>query len=115
MEPQVAASLLKIIIFLPLVLILAYLSIKLGGSRMMGLGSGRIIKIVEKVPLTGKSFLCVALINEKPYVVSCTEDKVEIVMELPIDTLDRLKHTEGSFKENFFANLNQFISRKDKP
>jgi hypothetical protein len=72
------------------VIILAYLSLKLGSSRLMS-GSGRLIRIIERVPLSGKSYLCIALIDSKPYVIGSTEEKVEILMELPVESLEKLK------------------------
>lgn len=106
---------IKIIIFLPLVLILAYFSLKIGGGKMMGFGGGRIIKIVEKTPVSNKAMLCVALINGKPYVISSSEKGIEVVMELPPEALDSLKKNEGSFKYSFLTNLNQLLKRKGKP
>jgi len=112
MDAQLAASFLKVIIFLPLVIILAYLSLKLGGTKMMS-GGGRLIKIVERVPLTGKSYLCVAVINGKPYVIGSSEDKVEILMELPEESLEKLRQGEG-FKDNLMTNFYLLINRKDR-
>jgi Flagellar biogenesis protein len=114
MGGEVWGSFFKIIIFLPMVLLLAYISLRIGGGKMMGMGS-RIIKIVEKVPLSGKSSLYVALINDKPYVISSCEGKIEILMELPQDALEKLKQGEGSFKESIITNFNQLLSRKDRP
>jgi flagellar protein FliO/FliZ len=115
MDGQFAASIIKIIIFLPVVLLLAYLSLKLGGNKLMGMGNSKLIRIVEKVPVSNKAYLCVALINSKPYVISACEGKIEILMELPEETLDKIKKGEGSFKESLMLNLNQFLKRKDKP
>lgn len=110
-----AASVIKIIIFLPIVLLLAYLSLKLGGGKMMGMGSGKLIRIVEKVPVSNKSFLCIALINDKPYVVSSSEKGIEVLMELPPEAMDRINAGNGSFKNSFMSNLNQLLKRKGKP
>ncbi|KPU44700.1 hypothetical protein OXPF_17860 [Oxobacter pfennigii] len=113
MDAQLAASFLKLIIFLPVVILLAYISLKLGGQKMLN-GGSRIIKIIERVPITSKSYLCVAVINGKPYIVSSSEEKVEILMELPMETMEKYKR-EGSFKDNFLENLNLFINRKERP
>lgn len=114
MDSQFAASIVKIIIFLPLVLLLAYLSLKMGGGRLIGMGNGKLIRIVEKVPVSNKSLLCVALINGKPYVISSCEGRMEVLMELPEDAMEKLNKNQGNFKDNFMSNLNQLLKRKDK-
>ena len=108
-------SIVKILIFLPFVLILAYLSIKVGGSRMMGISGSKVIRIVEKVPLSNKTFLCVAIINGKAFVISSTDERVEVLMELPEDAMDVIRKDEGSFKDNLKLNLSILLKRKDKP
>jgi flagellar protein FliO/FliZ len=115
MDGEFAASIVKIIIFLPLILILAYISLKLGGGKLMGVGSGKIVKIVEKVPVTNKTYLCVALINDKPYVISSCEGRIDVLMELPQEAMDKMKNGQGNFKETLISNFNTFLKRKDKP
>lgn len=112
MNNEAVNSLIKIFIFLPLIIILIYLVLRYQGKYLMKLGSGRIIKIVEKVPLSNKSSLLVALINGKPYVISSTDEKVEILMELPQECVDENKRDENSFLSNFQLCLNTFIKRK---
>lgn len=115
MDGEFAASIVKILIFLPLVLLLAYLSLKIGGGRLTGTGSGKIIRIVEKVPVSNKTYLCVALINGKPYVISSCEKSIELLMELPPEAMDKYKKNEGGFKDNLISNFNSLLKRKDKP
>jgi flagellar protein FliO/FliZ len=110
----IAASFVKIIIFLPMVLILIYAVLKMGGSRVMKMGSGKIIRIIEKVPLSGKTFLCIAVINDKPYVISSTEERVEILMELPEESLHKAVQGTGTFRENMMTNLNTLLRRRDR-
>lgn len=114
MDGQFAANIIKIIVFLPIVLLLAFISLKIGGSRMMKIRGGRIIKIIEKVPLSNRSFLCVVLINDKPYALSCSDEKVEVLMELPSDSIASLKEDSG-FIESFISNFKTLCKRKDMP
>lgn len=115
MDGQFAASIIKIIIFLPFVLLLAYISIRIGGSRIAGMGNGRIIRIIERVPLSNKACLYVALINSKPYVIGVSDEKFEVLMELPPEVMDSLKQDNCSFKENMIWNLDLLMKRKDRP
>lgn len=114
MDSQFIASILKLIIFLPVVIILAYVCLKFGGNRMMNMGGGRLIRIVERVPLSSKSFICIAIINDTPYVISSTESKVEILMELPQESLEKLKRGEGSLKDNLMINFRDLLKGKER-
>lgn len=105
-------SLIKLFIFLPLIIILIYLVLKYEGKYLMKLGSGRIIKIVERVPLSNKGSLIVAIINGKPYVISSTEQKVEILMELPQECIENNQKDDNSFLFNLEEVLNTFLKRK---
>lgn len=113
MDGQMVTSVLKIVLFLPFVLLLIYLSLKLGGSRMAGMAGGKLIRIVERVPLNSKSIICVALIDNKPYVIGCSEERVDILMELPPESLEKLNR-DGSFKDNLISNFNLMFNRKDR-
>ena len=114
MDGQFIASVIKLVVFLPFVIILAYICLKFGSSRIMNMGGGRLIKIVERVPLSNKSYICVAIINDLPYVISSTEEKVEILMELPLESLEKLKKTNGSFKDNLIMDFSQLLKGKEK-
>ena len=115
MDGQFAATILKIIVFLPFVLLLAYISLKIGGSHLKGVGSGRIIRLIEKVPLSNKAYLYVVSINNKPYVIGASEEKFEVLMELPAEVMDNINQENGSFKSNMIKNFNLFMKRKDRP
>lgn len=112
MDNIAANSLIKLFIFLPLIIILIYLVLKYEGKYLMKLGSGRIVKIVERVPLSNKAALIVAIINGKPYVISSTEQKVEILMELPQECIENNQTDENSFISNFEACLNTLLKKK---
>ena len=117
MDSAFDASFIKIIIFLPVVLLLIYISLRLGGSQIMKIGGGKLIKVIERVPVSSKSFLCIAIINEKPYVISSTEEKIEILMELPVESLEKLKQSQdvcSNFKDNLISNFKALIKGKDR-
>jgi flagellar protein FliO/FliZ len=107
-------SLAKILVFLPLVILLAYLSIRVGGSKMLKMGQGKIIRVIEKVPLNNKAALSVVLINNKPYVVSYSEDEVKILMPLPEDCVEKQQEENKSFSENMKNNFKSIVKRKER-
>lgn len=112
MDGPVVVSFIKILIFLPLVIILAVLSLKIGNKQMMRMGSNRLIRIVERVQVSGKAFLCIAVINDKPYVIGSTDDKIEILMELPEGALDKARPEGSNFDVKLLENFKKLLNRR---
>jgi len=81
MNPQLL-SLVKLILLLPLIIVLIYITFKYGGRYMNKMSSGRIIKIVERVPLSQTCILSVVIIDNKPYLISNGEKGAQILLEL---------------------------------
>jgi|GEM_PF-265288 Flagellar biogenesis protein len=82
MDLQFLGMVLKIIIFLPFILLLIYISIKYGGNKLQDMQNGRYIKILERAAISKENALLVVKIGEKGYVVSSASGKIEIVSEL---------------------------------
>lgn len=82
MDLQFLGMLLKIIIFLPFILLLIYISIKYGGNKLQDMQNGRYIKIIERAAISKENSLLVVKIGEKGYVMSSVNGKLEIVSEL---------------------------------
>lgn len=74
--------LLKILIFLPIVLLIFYISVKYGGNKLQVLQNGRFIKVLERVPLSKENNLLVVKIGQKGYILASSNGKVEKLMEL---------------------------------
>lgn len=99
---------LKIIIFLPFVIFLIYLSIKLGGGKLQKIQNGKYIKVLERVSLSKESNLIVVKIGHSGYVISTTANKVEILKTISDEELLKLEQVNNipefnSFKE-FYKN-----------
>ncbi|NLC77284.1 MAG: flagellar biosynthetic protein FliO [Clostridia bacterium] len=83
MERELWTAVLRIVIFLPLVLLLAYFSIKVGASRgQMWTGSGN-LRLVERIALGPKAGLCIVKVGQEYYLIGVSEQKVELLKELP--------------------------------
>jgi flagellar protein FliO/FliZ len=82
MDLQFLGMLLKIIIFLPFILLLIYISIKYGGNKLQDMQNGRYIKILERAAISKENALLVVKIGEKGYVMSSASGKIEVVSEL---------------------------------
>jgi flagellar protein FliO/FliZ len=74
---------LKIILFLPLILLLLYLSLKYGGNKLQKLQDGKYMKILDRISLSKDNSIVVVKIGEKAYAISSSSKKVEILFEIP--------------------------------
>jgi flagellar protein FliO/FliZ len=100
--------LLKIVIFLPFILLLFYLSIKYGGNKLQGIQNGRFIKVLERVAISKENSLIVAKIGEKGYVLTSAAGKVDTLLELSDEDLIKL---ESSKEIPEYANLKAFYKK----
>lgn len=82
-------------IFLPIVIICIYIILKLGGKYMGKINNGALIKVIEKVPLSQNSFLAIVVIDGKPYVLSCCDKQIQMLMELDEEVLLKVKTPLG--------------------
>lgn len=74
---------LKIILFLPLILFLLYLSLKYGGNKLQKLQDGKYMKILDRITLSKDNSILVVKIGEKAYAISSSSKNIEILFEIP--------------------------------
>lgn len=86
--------LLKIVVFLPFILLLFYLSVKYGGNKLQGMQNGRFIKVIERVALSKENSLIVVKIGDKGYVLTSAAGKVDTLLELSDEELVKLEATK---------------------
>lgn len=73
----------KIIIFLPFILFILYLSLKYGGNKLQKLQDGRYMKILDRVALSKENSIIVVKIGEKAYAMSSSSKEISILFEVP--------------------------------
>ena len=81
MDKQLLEMLLNIILVLPFILLLIYISLKYGGSKLQSIQNGKFIKVMERVPLTKDSSIMVVKIGDKAFIMSASGSKTEILMK----------------------------------
>ncbi|MCX7904183.1 MAG: flagellar biosynthetic protein FliO [Caloramator sp.] len=102
MNTETLFSVIKLIVFLPMIIFFIILSAKYGGKYLNKLGSGRLIKVYERVPLSQNSFLSVVTIAGKPYIISNTQNEIKILLELNQDDLEVYKNNLENIDFNIF-------------
>lgn len=81
------SQIVMLFVFLPVVIICIYISLKLGGKYMGKFNNGSIINVIEKVPLSQNAFLAIVSIDGKPYLLSCCDKQIQLLMELDKEVL----------------------------
>lgn len=109
MDMQLVWAVIKMLIALPIVLLLAYASLKLGKNYMSNLGKGRNIKVLETVPISNKSFVSVVKIGNQFMVLGISEHNVNLLKML---TNDEIKEFNAEQAEN--ANRNRYLIKRSQ-
>lgn len=104
MDLQFLWMFLKIIIFLPFILLLIYISVKYGGNKLQDIQNGKYVKVLERTPVSKENSLLVVKIGDKAYVMSSTANKVDILVELEKEEISKIETSKvipeyTSFKE----------------
>jgi flagellar protein FliO/FliZ len=74
---------LSVLIALGIVLLLAWVTIRLLAGRLGTLGpGGRNIRVIETMPLGAKRSLHIVEVGEKVYLIGCTDGGVTLLAEL---------------------------------
>lgn len=108
MDLQFWWMLFKIIIFLPFILMLIYISMKFGGSKLQNIQNGKYIKILERAPISKENSLLVVKIGQKGYVMTSTNGKIEIISEL---SQKEIIEVEASKAIPQYENLKDFYEK----
>ena len=86
--------LFKIIIFLPFILLLLYLSLKYGGNKLQKLQNGRYMKVLDRIALSKENSIIVVKIGEKAYAISSSLKEVNILFELPKEEISSIESSK---------------------
>jgi flagellar protein FliO/FliZ len=105
---QLWESFIKIVVFLPFIIFLIYLVGKYGGSKVHNFQSGKLIKIIERVPVSKDNSLMIVIIGEKPYVISSTNGKMEILLELDREDIEKCNRANTDKK---LSSIHEFYAK----
>jgi flagellar protein FliO/FliZ len=116
MEKNFIYMLLQLVVILPFILFLIYLSLKVGGSKFQNLQNGRFIKVLERVSLSKENSILAVKIGQKAYVISSSNGRVEILLELSDEEVLRVEETKIMPQYDSLTELykNLMVKRKVK-
>ncbi|MCG8483980.1 MAG: flagellar biosynthetic protein FliO [Clostridia bacterium] len=87
-------SWLKIIVALPIVLILAYMSLKLSRSYMNNMKKNTNIKVIETVPIYHKVAISIVKVGQKYYVLGVSDQNVKTISELSAEEIEDIQEVQ---------------------
>jgi flagellar protein FliO/FliZ len=82
---------IKIIVSLVFILCLILLAFKYGGGKLQLLQNRKYLKIIEKVSLSKENSILVMKMGSKAYVVASSQNKIDILREVPEEELKNLE------------------------
>ena len=85
---------LKIIVFLPFILLILYVSLKYGGNKLQKLQNGRYMKILDRISLSKENSIVVVKIGEKAYAVSSSQKDIRVLFELPREEIITIENNK---------------------
>jgi len=104
MDKEFLVLIFKIIIFLPFILFMLYLSLKYGGTKLRKFQNGRYMKVLDRISLSKENSIAIVKIGDKAYAISSTLKDIKILFELPSEEIIKIE----SIKE-----LPQYEDMKD--
>lgn len=105
---------LQILVFLPFVLLLIYLSLKIGGTKFQSLQNNKFIKIYERTAVSKDNSLIIAQIGKKGYVLASCHGRLEILRELEDEELQSITTQKTIPQYSSFKDLYQKLRLKRK-
>lgn len=94
MEKNFIYMIMQLAVIFPFILFLIYLSLKVGGSKLQNLQNGRFIKVLERVSLSKENSVLAVKIGQKGYVISSSNGRVEILLELSDEEVLKIEETK---------------------
>lgn len=105
---------MKLLFALPVVILLAYISLRLTNQYLSKQGRGKNIQILERVPLNNKSALCVVKAGQDYLVLGISENNIQVIKKLEAEEV--IEHAglnqDINFKEALSMNLKKLKKEK---
>jgi flagellar protein FliO/FliZ len=108
MEYSLLESFLRLLFALPVVIGLAYLSLRLGRNYMHAVGRGRNIKVIETAPVTNKTYVSIVRVGREYMALGVSEGSVRV-----LKTLSEEEVAELIQKQEAADMQRQFVTIKD--
>ncbi len=76
MDYNITSSFLRLFVALPLVILLAYISLKFGNKYLKKMNNGKLLSVIETTPVFNKAAISVVKIGDEYHVLGVTEANI---------------------------------------
>lgn len=98
-DGQFWIMILKLIILLPLIIFIIYITFRYGGIKFRNIQNGRYVRILDRIPLSKDNTLLIVKIGEKGYIMTSTHERIEILQEIKNEDLLNIQKSEIKIKD----------------
>lgn len=102
---------LKIIVFLPFVITLIYLSLKFGGNKLQNMQNGSYMKIIERVQVSKENSLMLVKIGEKAYIMSSSPKGIQTLEELSKEELLHIEEKKAEASAHSAEEMKKLLNK----
>lgn len=92
MDYQFLKMILQIVIFLPFIIFLIYLSLKYGGTKFQSMQNGKYIKVLERVSISKDISILLVKLGDKIYVMSSSASGIKELKELDEEEITKFNN-----------------------
>lgn len=105
---------LKLLLALPFVLLLIYISLKFHHQYMLKYQQGKNMKIIERMPLSNKSFLTIVKVGKEYLILGVTENHMEVIQKLDSSEINEYSNSQVQIplNEMIIKNLKKWKKEK---
>lgn len=89
---------LKLIVFLPCILLMIYLFGRIGGNRVQSYHNGKFMQVLERISVSKENSLLAVKIGERAYIMSSSKEKIKIILELSKEELMILESKKNNME-----------------
>ncbi|HOB19096.1 MAG TPA: flagellar biosynthetic protein FliO [Candidatus Atribacteria bacterium] len=117
MKPtDIITSVLKLLLALPAVVLLAYISLRMTNKYLYTQNQNKHIQVLERVPLSNKSSLCIAKVLDEYMVLGVSENNLQVIKTLDKQEVEVLmSQADGTdITTALRVNLNKLLKGKLK-
>ncbi|WP_443659581.1 flagellar biosynthetic protein FliO [Clostridium algidicarnis] len=82
MDYEFIKMMIQIVIFLPFILFLVYVSLRFGGGKVQSIQNGKYIKVLEKVNVSKEGNIILVKIGEEYHIMTSTNKEIKEIAVL---------------------------------
>lgn len=107
-------SALKLLLALPVVILLAYISLRLSNKYLYKQTPSKAIRILERIPIHNKQFLCIVKIFDTYMVMGISENNIQPIKTLNLEEVEEYlsQKEQTDYLDQWSKNIIQWAKKE---